>query len=76
MQVKTTTIERVRGCELPPEWAERAGIDADDFVDVVIQPPREQRLKALLSLMDQVAEEAERRGLTEEKLEELLKDDD
>ena len=76
MQVKTTTIEQVRGCELPSEWAERAGIDADDFVDVVIRPPREQRLKVLFSLMDQVAEEAERRGLTEEKLEELLKDDD
>ena len=76
MRTKSTTIEQVRGRELPPEWAERAGIAADELVDVTIQPPRQQRLQALFSLMDRAAEDAEKRGLTEETLADLLKDDD
>ena len=73
--MKTTTIEQVRGRDLPPAWAEKAGVGADEVVDVLIQPPREQRLKRLFDLMDRMGEEAKQRGLTEEKLLTLLQDD-
>ena len=73
--MKTTTIEQVRGRDLPPLWAEEAGVDADELVDVLIRPPREQRLKRLFDLMDRMGEEARQRGLTEEKLQVLLEDD-
>lgn len=73
--MKTTTIEQVRGRDLPPPWAEEAGVGADELVDVLIRPPREQRLKRLFDLMDRMGEEARQRGLTEEKLQVLLEDD-
>lgn len=73
--MKTTTIEQVRGRDLPPLWAEEAGVGADELVDVLIRPPREQRLKRLFDLMDRMGEEARQRGLTEEKLQVLLEDD-
>lgn len=76
MRVKTTTIEQVRGRDLPPEWAQKANVDADELVDITIQSPRQQRLQALFTLMDRAAENAEQQGLTEDKLAELLKDDD
>lgn len=71
----TLTIEKVRGRDLPPEWARRAGIGDDDLVDVTLGPPREQRVKALLEFMDQAADEARRKGLDDERLAELLRDD-
>ncbi len=73
--MKTITIEQVRGRDLPPAWAEKAGVGADEVVDVLIRPSREQRLKRLFDLMDRMGEEAKQRGLTEEKLLVLLQDD-
>ena len=73
--MKTTTIEQVRGRDLPPSWVEKAGVGADEVVDVLIRPPRAQRLKRLFDLMDRMGEEAKQRGLIEEKLQTLLEDD-
>ena len=73
--MKTTTIEQVKGRDLPLAWAEQAGVGADEVVDVLIRLPREQRLKWLFDLMDRMGEEAKQRGLTEEKLQALLEDD-
>ena len=75
MRTKTTTIERVRGRDLPPEWAKRAGVDPDELLQVIIGPSREQAVEELIGLMDEIGEEAQRRRLTEEKLKALLKDD-
>lgn len=73
--VKTTQISRVRGRDLPPAWAKRANVEPDEVVQVIIGSSQRTAAKELLGIMDQMAEEAERRGLTEEKLAELLKDE-
>jgi hypothetical protein len=73
--MKTTVIEKITGKELPQEWAEKAGVQPDEEVEITIQPSREQRLRTLLGIMDRAGAEAESRGLTDKKLEELLKDE-
>jgi hypothetical protein len=73
-KVKTIIINKVKGKDLPKEWAERAEVCPEDTVEVTIQPSRDERLRELFAAMDRVGEEAERQGLTDEKLAELLKD--
>ena len=38
-----TIIRNVRGSELPPAWAQQAGVDADTVVDVTIDPTRQNQ---------------------------------
>jgi hypothetical protein len=65
------TIRNVRGADLPPAWAQQAGILPDQEVDIVIQD-RKAAIQRLEKLMDKMGEEAQRQGLTEKKLQELL----
>ena len=73
--MKTTVIEKITGKDLPQEWAEKAGVQPDEEVEITIQPSRGQRLQTLIEIMDRAGVEAESRGLTDEKLAELLKDE-
>jgi hypothetical protein len=73
--MKSIILEKVRGRDLPQEWAKQAEVRPEDTVEVAIQPPRNERRHQLLKLMDRVGEEAEQRGLTDEILAELLTDD-
>lgn len=75
MTMKTTVIDNIKGSELPLVWAERAAVRPDDEVQITIGPSRGEAAKELLRIMDQMGEEAERRGLTDEKLAELLRDE-
>lgn len=75
MKVKTTVIDNISGKELPWEWARKAGVRPDERVEITIQPPREARVKQLFEVMNRAAEDAEARGLTDEALAELLKDE-
>jgi hypothetical protein len=68
-----TIIQNVRGADLPPDWAQKAGILPDQEVDIVIQD-RKVALQQLKKQMAQMGEEAKRNGLTEEKLQELLEE--
>lgn len=43
-------------------------------VEVAIPPPRDERLGETRELLDRVGEVAKRRGMTDEKFDELLKD--
>jgi len=47
MNVKTITIDKVKGRELPRAWAEEADVAPDETVEVTIHLPREKRLKEL-----------------------------
>lgn len=73
MNVKTITIDKVKGRELPRAWAEEADVAPDETVEVTIQLPREKRLKDLFFVMNQAGEEAKKRGLTDDILATLLK---
>lgn len=75
IKVKTTVIEKVTGKELPPAWARRAEVLPDEIVEVTIQPPRSVRLLALFEVMDRAGVAAQKKGLTDEKLAQLLEDE-
>lgn len=66
-----TTIQNVRGDELPRRWAELVGAADDDELIVQIIPKRLawQKMK---DAMNELSQQAEKNGLTEEKLEEIL----
>jgi len=73
--VKPTLIEKIRGKDLPPEWAEKADVQPEEEVQVLIGPGRRAAAKALLRSMERLGTEAKRQGLTEAKLAELLQDE-
>ncbi len=70
-----TLREEVRGKDLPEKWRKKAKISLDEIVEIVIQPPRSEQLKELFATMDEMSDEAEKKGLTEEKLAELLREE-
>lgn len=75
MTMKTTVLDNIKGSELPPLWAKRAAVRADDEVQITIGPSRDVAGSELLRIMDEMGAEADRRGLTDEKLAELLQDE-
>ncbi len=79
METKESTIipttVNIKGSELPAELARHAGVSPDQFVWVTIStdnPSPKERMRQILKRSRTYAHAS---GLTEEKLEELLKDD-
>ena len=70
-----TLREEVKGKEIPEKWRKKAEISADEIVEIIIQPPRNEQIKKLFETMDRINDEAEKKGLTEEKLAELLREE-
>lgn len=70
-KMKTLTQE-VPGRDLPEEWRMKAEVSPDEFVTVIIQPSRDELTKQLLDIADRASTEAKEKGLTEEKLAQLL----
>ena len=75
MNVKTITIDKVKGWELPKAWADEAEVLPEEEVQITIGPTRGEAAKELVRIMDRMGEEARRNGLTEKKLTKLLQDD-
>jgi bifunctional DNA-binding transcriptional regulator/antitoxin component of YhaV-PrlF toxin-antitoxin module len=70
----TVIVRKIRVRDLPSEL--RAGLDAapEDVVEVTVDAGRRRKVAELLALVQKIGAEAERRGLTDEKLGELLDD--
>jgi hypothetical protein len=70
----TVIVRKIRVRDLPNEL--RAGLDAapEDVVEVTVDAGHREKVAELLALVQEVGAEAERRGLTGEKLRELLDD--
>ena len=66
--------KELKASDLPREW--RVGLDAapDEIVRVTLDARRRRDVRALLRLSEQASAEASRRGLTREKLDDLLDD--
>ena len=75
MNVKTITIDRVKGYDLPKAWAMEAEVLPEEEVQITIGPTREEAAKELVRTMDRMGEEARKNGLTGKILTELLRDD-
>ncbi len=71
-----TLQENVKGKDLPDEWRQKAQVLPDEVVTVTIQPSTEALTKRLLEIAETVSVEAEQNGLTEERLNMLLNEDD
>ncbi|MBF0369414.1 MAG: hypothetical protein HQL52_08170 [Magnetococcales bacterium] len=71
------TFEAVASAELPSEWAKQLGTQSDDRFSVTLQSEedRQVQVQMIRKVMDQLAEEAERNGMTPEDLEEILGED-
>lgn len=72
--VAAVIVRKVKVRDLPSEL--RAGLDAEpeDVVEVTVDAGHRRKLAELLALVEEVGAEAERRGLTDEKLADLLDD--
>ena len=73
--MKTITIDKVKGYDLPKAWAREAEVRPEEEVQITIGPTREEAAKELVRIMDRMGKEARKNGLTEEKLTKLLQDD-
>ena len=60
-QQTTTTLRNIRGAELPPEWARRAGIDRDQWVEITITPAHATKKRAsfddAMQLVDRIRQQ-------------------
>lgn len=64
--------------ELPPEWRQEGEFAASDLVTVSIEPAADPELEqagSLEEIMDIISRRAQARGLTEEKLAEILNEE-
>ena len=69
--MKTITQE-VPGRDLPEEWRKKAEVSPDEYVTVIIRPSRDELTRRLLEIAGRASAEAKEKGLTEEKLSQLL----
>ncbi len=67
--------EEIKGSDLPDSLRKKANVLPGEVVTITIQPSMDKSLKELLEVMDKAGEEAQKRGLTDEKLSDLLKDE-
>ncbi len=51
-------MTRVKGSELPPEWASKAGVRPDERVRVIIGPSRDEIARRLKAAMDRAGVES------------------
>ena len=72
--VAAVIVRKVKVRDLPSEL--RAGLDAEpeDVVEVTVDAGHRGKVAELLALVEEIGAEAERRGLTDEKLADLLDD--
>lgn len=66
----TNVFENIKGSELPKSWAEKINALPEESYTVTIRPQKES--KSLKQVMSELSRRAQARGLTPEKLEEIL----
>jgi len=69
-EMPTNVLDNIKGSELPKAWAEKIKAIPDESYTVTIRPQRES--KSLKQVMSELSRKAQARGLTPEKLEEIL----
>ena len=72
--MKQLVKKSVKARDLPKEWREREQFGPDDVVTVYIEPedPELAQASNLSEIMDLIGKRAQERGLTPEKLDEIL----
>lgn len=66
--MKPTTIEGVKGKDLPSAWAKIAEVGAEDEVEIIIRAPGED----LIHIAERIREKAKARGMTKEIFDKLI----
>jgi hypothetical protein len=67
--------EDIDGSELPEYIRQKAHIAPGEIVTITIQPKAEDSLADMLSVLERSGAEAQARGLTDDTLADLLKDE-
>lgn len=67
--------ENIKGSELPENLRRKAKIAPGEVVTITIQPKMDDALENMLNILDRAGKEAEKRGLTDDILSDLLKDE-
>ena len=70
--MRTVVINGVKGSELPREWAAKAGVRADERVDVTIRPVGGR--ESLSAIAEEASREARARGFTPERIKGIIPD--
>jgi len=66
----TNVLDNIKGSELPNDWAEKIQAIPEESYTVTIRPQSES--KSLKKVISELSRKAQARGLTPEKLEEIL----
>ena len=73
--ITTPAVFHVKGSELPPTLAQRAGVSPDQSVWITVSTEDPSPKVRMRKILQRSRAHAQKAGLTEEKLAELLKDD-
>ena len=69
-KMPTDVLDNIKGSGLPKAWAEKIKAMPDESYSVTIRPQKE--IKCLKQVMSELSRKAQTRGLTPEKLVEIL----
>ena len=74
--MSSVVLKNIKARDLPAEFAEGLDADPDELVRVTIDAEYHRNVRKLFEIADRASAEAERRGLTDEKLAEILDEED
>ena len=66
----STTLDNIKGSDLPKTWADKIDIIHDKTYTVIIQPQEERQ--SLQKIMSKISRTAKTRGMTPDILENIL----
>ncbi len=66
----STTLDNIKGSDLPKTWADKIDIIPDKTYTVIIQPQEERQ--SLQKIMSKISRTAKTRGMTPDILENIL----
>jgi hypothetical protein len=66
----STTLDNIKGSDLPKTWADKINIIPDKTYTVIIQPQEERQ--SLQEIMSKIGRTAKTRGITPDILENIL----
>ena len=66
----STTLDNIKGSDLPKTWADKVNIVPDKTYTVIIQPQEERQ--SFQKIMSKISRSAKTRGMTPDILENIL----
>lgn len=74
MLPRTVVVDEVKGRDLPPEWASKAGVGPDDLVSISVGPSGKELAAELKRLMDRISAQIKASGVKPEDIRNVIPD--